>query len=102
MRDSVACSMVLSCEALAFDITAFIVNMIYYINIYIIFCYIACFVPCIVCWCSMVCTVSATSEQQGKARQGVYMVVIHRLLINLWISLLRLILVVDKLLVGCG
>ena len=67
MRDSVACSMVLPCEALAFDITAFIVNMIYYINIYIIFCYIAW--PCIVCWCSMVCTVSATSKQQGKARR---------------------------------
>ena len=69
MRDSVAYSMVLPCEALAFDITAFIVNVVYYINIYIFFCYIACFVPCIVCWCSMVCTVSATSEQQGKARR---------------------------------
>ena len=69
MRDSVACSMVLSCEALAFDISAFIVNIIYYINIYIIFYYIACFVPCIVCWCYVVCTASATSEQQGKARR---------------------------------
>ena len=67
MRDSVACSMVLPCEALTFNIRDFIVNVVYYINIYIIFCYIACFVPCIVCWCSMVCTASATSKQQGKA-----------------------------------
>ena len=69
MRDSVACSMIQPCEALTFDQTAFYSDMIYYINIYIFFCYIACFVPCVVCWCSMVCTASATSEQQGKATQ---------------------------------
>lgn len=49
--------------------TAFYSHMIYYINIYIIFCYIACFVPCVVCWCYVVCTASATSTQASKARR---------------------------------
>lgn len=64
--------------------------MIYYINIYIIFCYIACM--------SLVCCISAmwyapqAQQARNKARQHNYMVVIHRLWIKLWITWLRLIL----------